>query len=567
MAGTGFLATGDPVPGDTPADDAGSCTSKRGDQIMKRRGRLVAVSLVLVALVLGAVTQVSSAPNEKVRVWVGYAPGKAAQVNGLLRQAGAEHHYHFAELDAFVITLPSVALEGIAHNPNVTLIEEDPVRYLDANASRNARLAARSNPKDKKQTVPWGIDAVQARDVWDADRDGEADEGAPTGAGITVCIIDTGLYTEHEDFEGVPILGGLSFVDDNWARDVVGHGTHVGGIVAAANNKVGVVGVSPGQVSLLMMKVDDDGEGIWSSDLVAAVYECGVNGAKVINMSLGGLGQYGWEKKAFKDMYSRGILLIAGAGNEGIETDFYPASNDTVISVAGVDENMVVADFSTSGDHVELAAPAVNVLSTEPYIKIAELTVDKTPYSGILIENALYGEASGVLVDGGLCDTTGDWGGMVVLCERGEVYFSDKVRNVEDSGGVATVIYNNEPGDLHALLLPGHYANILALGITQEAGQFLVTNELGSTADVFTSYQWPVSGYGTYIDGTSWSTAYVSGVAALIWSANPGWTNVQIREAMNQTALDLGDPGRDIHYGYGLVQAYDALQYLYQAGE
>ena len=50
-------------------------------------------------------------------------------------------------------------------------------------------------------------------------------------------------------------------------------------------------------------------------------------------------------------------------------------------------------------------------------------------------------------------------------------------------------------------------------------------------------------------------------------SANPAWTNVQVREAMAQTALDLGDPGRDIHYGYGLVQARDALEYLSQGGE
>ena len=58
------------------------------------------------------------------------------------------------------------------------------------------------------------------------------------------------------------------------------------------------------------------------------------------------------------------------------------------------------------------------------------------------------------------------------------------------------------------------------------------------------------------------ATPHVSGVAALLWSAKPHWTNVQIREAMDATALDLGEPGRDIAYGYGLVQAYDALQYL-----
>ena len=58
------------------------------------------------------------------------------------------------------------------------------------------------------------------------------------------------------------------------------------------------------------------------------------------------------------------------------------------------------------------------------------------------------------------------------------------------------------------------------------------------------------------------ATPHVSAVAALIWSWNPSLTNVQIREAMQLTALDLGDPGRDVYYGYGLVQAYDAWKYL-----
>jgi serine protease len=538
---------------------------------MKRHRRLMVVSVVLVAVVFGTVTQVSSAPGEKVRVWVEYIPGKAAQVEGLLRQAGAEQHYHFAELDAFVITLPDAALEGIAHNPNVTLIEEDALRYPVVDVDPGMRLAPAAEPAGKKQTVPYGIDMVQARDVWDADRDGEVDEGAPTGAGITVCVIDSGLYAEHEDFEGVPIVGGLSQVDDNWARDAVGHGTHVAGIIAATNNKIGVVGVSPGDISLFIVKVfNDEGEWTHASDLVAAAYACEAHGASVINMSLGGPGKNGAEKKAFRALYSRGILSIASAGNDGIETDHFPASYDSVISVAAVEENMVVPDWSNFCDQVELAAPGEDVLSTVPFVEIAELTVDGTTYSGISVnphfvaKNAFYGEASGVLVDGGLCDTTGDWAGMVVLCERGEVYFSDKVMNVENSGGVAVVIYNNQPGDLYALLLPGHYAGIPALSITQEEGQFLVANMLGSEAEVVTSYEWPVSAYLAW-GGTSMAVPHVSGVAALIWSASPDWTNDQIREAMNQTALDLGDPGRDIHYGYGLVQAYDALQHLYQA--
>ena len=58
------------------------------------------------------------------------------------------------------------------------------------------------------------------------------------------------------------------------------------------------------------------------------------------------------------------------------------------------------------------------------------------------------------------------------------------------------------------------------------------------------------------------ATPHVSGVAALIWSYRPTWSNAQIRDALQKTAKDLGDPGRDDHYGYGLVQAKAALDYL-----
>ena len=65
----------------------------------------------------------------------------------------------------------------------------------------------------------------------------------------------------------------------------------------------------------------------------------------------------------------------------------------------------------------------------------------------------------------------------------------------------------------------------------------------------------------------SMAAPHVSGVAALIWSAYPELTNVEIREALDATALDLGDAGRDVYYGFGLVQAYDALQFLSGPGQ
>jgi subtilisin family serine protease len=64
------------------------------------------------------------------------------------------------------------------------------------------------------------------------------------------------------------------------------------------------------------------------------------------------------------------------------------------------------------------------------------------------------------------------------------------------------------------------------------------------------------------LSGTSMATPHVSGVAALIWSANPSWTNQQIRAALDVTAQDLGAPGYDTSFGWGLVQAKAALDEL-----
>jgi serine protease len=357
----------------------------------------------------------------------------------------------------------------------------------------------------------------------------------------------------------VKVKGG--YPTTGWDTDGCGHGTHVAGTIAAANNALGVVGVAPG-VELYIVKVfGDNCSWTYSSDLADAAQRCEAGGANVINMSLGGGRSSVFERRAFDGVYSRGILSIASAGNAGNTQTSYPAGYSSVVSVAAVDSSTVVADFSQKNSTVELSAPGVGVLSTVPWLSNTSLTVGGVTYSANHIEYAAYGTASGALVDGGRCTATGAYSGKVVLCERGDISFYDKVLNVQNSGGAAAVIYNNESGGFLGTLGDGYTSTIPAISISQADGQYLVANKLGTTGNVTSTITKPGSGYEAW-DGTSMAAPHVSGVAALVWSANPAWTNVQIRDALNNTAFDLGAAGRDNSYGYGLVQAYDALNYL-----
>lgn len=460
--------------------------------------------------------------------------GKAA-----LTAAGASIALELGPQGAAAAHIPPQALEALTRNPHIEYIEEDVIR------------------KPFAQTVPYGIGLVQADLVAD-----------PSAANRKVCIIDSGYSRVHEDLQDLGVNGTNNSGTGNWFEDTCGHGSHVAGTIAALDNNAGVVGViGNGNVNLHIIKVFNGADCGWaySSSLVSALNACVSAGANVINMSLGGGTKSRTEESAFNNAYANGVLSIAAAGNDGTSTGStdpvnYPAGYASVVSVAALDSASRHATFSQENSSVEIAAPGVGVLSTVPFLDTAAVTVNGTTYNGHPVELAATGNVSGGLVNGGLCGTSGAWTGKVVLCQRGTYSFYDKVINAQNGGAVGVIISNNVANEeLYATLSTGS-SSIPAIGVTLEQGNALLA-AVGATANLVNQSLLPANGYEAW-DGTSMATPHVTGVAALLWSHFPACSNAEIREALTATALDLGAAGRDISYGYGLVQALDAYDYL-----
>ena len=495
------------------------------------------VATVLATSLLGGVTVSASATelSEDGRYLVKFRD--LGKVQRAITAVGGRIALELGPQRAVAAYLPAKAVEALRRNRNVELVEVDQRRYPLA------------------QNVPYGIDMVQASDP------ALTVSGASNGA--MVCIIDSGYSMVHEDLQDNNVTG----YPTGWSDDSCGHGTHVAGTIAALDNGAGVVGVnSNGLLKLHIVKVFDGADCGWSysSSLVDALNRCQAAAGSdklVVNMSLGGGGSSATENNAFQSAYNSGVLPIAAAGNSGNTQVSYPAGYASVMSVAAVDAAGAVASFSQQNSDVEIAAPGVSVLSTTPF-KVSSVTVGNSSSIAGNIDGSSRSNASGSLVDGGLCSSSGNWAGQVVLCERGSVSFATKVAAVQNGGGTAAVIFNNVSGGFSGTL--NGSSSIPGVSISREDGLDLRANHLGGNASVDNAA--PVAGqaYNGYeaYDGTSMATPHVAGVAALVWSLNPGKTAAEVRNALNATALDLGSGGRDNAYGYGLIQAkaaHDAL--------
>lgn len=232
----------------------------------------------------------------------------------------------------------------------------------------------------------WGINHIGALEAW----------ASGTGEGITVAVLDTGIDYDHTDLDAnlwvntSEIAGdgidndGNGFVDDihGWnftssgassnINDVRGHGTHVAGIIAAEANGQGTVGVAPDAEIMGVKVLSDGGSGSWSG-IARGIDYAVENGAKIINMSLGGGSLSTSVFEAVARAQEAGVIIVAAAGNSSGSQALYPAALaaefDNVISVANSTQSDTIAgssNYSIDGTTVDLAAPGSNIFSTMP---------------------------------------------------------------------------------------------------------------------------------------------------------------------------------------------------------
>lgn len=179
------------------------------------------------------------------------------------------------------------------------------------------------------------------------------------GRGVIVGMLDSGVDCSHEDLDCLP---GYDVVDgDEEPWDLLGHGTHVAGIIAARANGLGVEGIAP-RAWLLPVRVCGTAF-CDTEDIVAGILYAVDRGARVLNMSFGGP-QSEAMGAAVEYAVWHGVRVVASAGNNGKPWPQYPAAFDGVIAVGATNGNDEREPWSSYGPWVDVWAPGSGVYST-----------------------------------------------------------------------------------------------------------------------------------------------------------------------------------------------------------
>lgn len=284
--------------------------------------------------------------------------------------------------------------------------------YMDSGlveyAEPDYRFEWHQTPNDPKYPDQWWLHNT-GQTGGTADRDIDAPEAWATrtdAPNVVVAVLDSGIEATHPDLSAnlwvnsgeipgdsidndnngyVDDIHGASMINGGVPVDDVSHGTAVAGVIGAVgNNSVGVSGVA-WDVNIMAVKVGD-ANGIAASDIVEGLDYAVMNGAKILNISIGGP-----FSKALDDglaaLSGQDVIVVASSGNSYRNTDIepgFPASHDYphIVSVGAIDHDGLLANFSNAGKRtVDLFAPGVDIVTTDLTQNGSYTTISGTSFS------------------------------------------------------------------------------------------------------------------------------------------------------------------------------------------
>ncbi|KQW87275.1 peptidase S8 [Massilia sp. Root418] len=287
-----------------------------------------------------------------------YAPGRllVEAVAGVsdedlaqvLKAHGGKHR-KLGQSTLHVVDLPPSAsatavLAQLKHRPEFKFVELD------------RRVKSTYAANDPYAGSEWHLGKMGAAIAWDKTQ----------GAGITIAILDSGVDASHPDLQPNLVAGTNIYGGNSDTSDVCGHGTAVAGAAAArTGNAAGVAGVA-GQARIMPVRIayPDPTYGCYAyySTVASGLTYAADHGARIANVSYGGVSGSAAVQSAAQYMKSKGGLVFVSAGNNGISESIAPTSS--MIVVSATDGNDAKASWSSYGSFVTLAAPGSGIWTT-----------------------------------------------------------------------------------------------------------------------------------------------------------------------------------------------------------
>jgi subtilisin family serine protease/flagellar hook assembly protein FlgD len=309
----------------------------------------------------------------KVRGGAGAAKALTEVSRSATAQGGVQRRM-MRQLATVSVEVPKADAASMA----AALRQRPDVEHVDIVSRRTLTFV----PNDEKYSAsaPY-LEAVNAPSAWDVQHG---------DAAVRIAVIDSGLDVNHPDLTDRVVGTYNAFDGSSDVVDEIGHGTFVAGVAAAtADNGIGVAGASMG-ASVMAVKVADPYGQVFTDTEAAGIIWAADHGANVINMSFSGDTPDQVESDAVAYAVSKGVLVVAAAGNDADTLPAYPAAYPSVVAVGATDAAGHRASFSQYGSWVTVAAPGTSITSTSPTsassgFQLDYDTADGTSFSAPLV--------------------------------------------------------------------------------------------------------------------------------------------------------------------------------------